>query len=268
MYFTKKIQSLFRTLSDIPSEKRKGLFFLCTSFFFTLGGYPLIRSTTTSLFMDAYGAKNTPVVWLYSIITLAIFMTVYNAIYKKYSTQKLFLFISVLSMLIFSFGSVFVKAIPLLSYVLFVWKEVYIVLLIHMTLGVFNASTDVKFAKAFYGVIGGAGSIGGILGGLLGNKLTYFLGSEEILMWSSLIIIFGIIFFHFTESLKTIDEPEEKTPKLGPIASIADVKKYVFYIIAIISESRQKVNLHSDYCPFIITVLHIKINLYSILLQL
>ena len=49
------------------------------------------------------------------------------------------------------------------SYLFFVWKEIYIVLLIHLILAFCNVNFNLEQMKRLSGPIGAVGSVGGIL---------------------------------------------------------------------------------------------------------
>lgn len=217
---------------------QKSFFYFLGTFFLILGTYPMIRTTTTSIYMNFYGGAKTPTVWFYSIVVLSITIFIYNKLYKIFKIQTLFLMTSLLSMIFFVVGTLLVSRLNWLSYLLFIWKEVYIVLLINLALGYLNESINVAFAKLFYGLVGAVGSIGGILGGVLVHYLTYSFSTEQILIMSSGPLLLGVMSFwsvRFPEVKKSTDDSKVK---LSPLKSIRNVKKYVglFVILLVLTQ--------------------------------
>ena len=94
-------KNFFAPLQQLKSEEKKSILFTAICFFFVLFSYPLLRSTTTSLFLQAFGAKNSPVVWLFSIIVLSGVVTLFSKIQLKLKIHSLFLWTSIFSLVFF-----------------------------------------------------------------------------------------------------------------------------------------------------------------------
>lgn len=213
---------------------QKSFFYFLSTFFLILGTYPMIRTTTTSIYMNFYGGAKTPTVWFYSIVALSITIFIYNKLYKHFKIQTLFLFTSLISIAFFILGTLLVERFHWLSFLLFIWKEVYIVLLINLALGYLNESIDVSFAKLFYGFVGAVGSVGGILGGMLVHYLTYSFTTEQILIMSSGPLFLGILAFWNVRFPVIERQSESKQVKSSPLKSISSVKKYVGLFVLLI----------------------------------
>ena len=132
----------------------------------------MIRSVSTALFLNAFGAKSSPYVWLYSIISLSIVVALYNKFQIKATIHRIFLLVSLSSaFLLLTFFFLAEQGSPYWTYALFVLKEIYIVLLVHSLLGYLNSAISADLAKIIYGPLGAWGSIGGLLGGTLTSQL-------------------------------------------------------------------------------------------------
>ena len=95
---TDKIIDAFKEASG----KEKANFFLVSlSLFFVLFSYPIIRSTTTAMFLQSHGAKNSPLVWLYSVLGLTLVVFLFNKFQRKLKVHRLFYRSVVASSLIF-----------------------------------------------------------------------------------------------------------------------------------------------------------------------
>ena len=241
------IKKFIDPIKELDSLERQNILFVGLTFFMVLFSYPILRSTTTSMFLQSFGAKKSPVVWLCSIIGLSIIIAIYNRFQEKHSIHRLFLFTSLFSCVFFVFGAILYKGgIHFWAYPLFVWKEIYIVLLIHMAFGFLTSSISYSSAKILYGPLGAFGSMGGVLGGVLTSWSTKMIDTEEILIMGNIfILISGLLFWKtdHSQSLKEKVNRGEEEHKGSPFQSIVEVKKYVFLIGIVICLSQFAINL-------------------------
>lgn len=235
---------MWKELKAFTRSQKIHLAYLAMVMVFLLFSYPLIRSSTTALFIQSFGAKNTPLVWIYSVLSLVVMVTLNNKLQTKLNLQKLFLGVSVLSLLILGgAGLLFELGVSQMPYVLYVWKEVYIVLLVHMTIGYLNASVRVEEARLFYGPFGALGSLGGIAGGVWTGQLTESLGTVQIL-WVGLVFVAlaAFCFWKTDRSYNIPARPNQKRP-LSPLSSVAEVKVYVGLLVGVIVLSQFTISL-------------------------
>ena len=233
----------FKAQANLEPESKKTVISICSVMFTILFTYPLIRSTTTSMFLDAFGAKNTPVVWLYSIIGLTLCITLYNYFQVRLTAHKLYYWTCCLSVLFFLTGPWLVELSQLFIYPLFIWKEIYIVLLIHMSIGYLNNAVKEDQAKIFYGPIGAIGSLGGILGGVLGSNLTNSLNTDQILMTGALFLLVSIFFFGLSSGDFCLSKNKDNRGDVKPLQAIGEVKDYVILMALIVLLSQFVINL-------------------------
>jgi ATP:ADP antiporter, AAA family len=209
--------------------------------FLLLFSYPLIRSTTTAVFLDAYGAEKSPHAWLLSILILALGISIYNFFQQKLKINRLYLITVLFSTVCFTvLNFAFSNGQTWAAYFLYVWKEVYIVLLVHMSLGFLNASINLSLAKIIYGPLGAVGSLGGVLGGLLTSSLTKSYSIEAI-FYLGLLFVFlsGLLFFFLSGNKGFLSEKNNQRP----LQSLTKIKKYVVLIAAIVMLSQFCINL-------------------------
>jgi AAA family ATP:ADP antiporter len=240
-----KFLALLKT-SDRDFKKNLAFFFI--SYFFALFNYPLIRASTTSLFFEAYGAKSTPAAWAWAVVFLSGSIYLCNRLQKSRSVQLVFTIASILSAVIFLLGSLsFFNGNNLFAYFSFIWKEICVVIQIHLLLGYANNYFDKKIFRLLVGPVGAVGSLGGILGGLLTSKLSSYGGTLMVLQVGVAFVIMPIIFFLLTKKVQASDEKAK-----SPIASLDTpvIRKYVFYICAMVALAQ-----------FIINIVDFKFNL-------
>lgn len=225
--------------SNRDFKKNLALFFI--SYFFALLNYPLIRASTTSLFFETYGAKSTPGAWAWAVVFLSVSIYFCNRLQKSRSVQLVFTVASIISGVIFLLGSLsFFKGNNLFAYFSFIWKEICVVIQIHLLLGYANNYFDKKIFRLLVGPVGAVGSLGGILGGLLTSKLSSEGGTLLVLQVGVAFVVMPILFFLQT---KKVQAPGEK-PKT-PIASLdtPPIREYVFYICAMVALAQFIINI-------------------------
>ncbi len=221
---------------EVPKPLKKNIFFVAFAAFTILGSYPFIRASATALFLQNHGAKNSPLVWLGSVGTLAVLVTIYNFLQTKIRVQTLFLFSSLgtciglgLFYYLLELGQSF------WSYPLFILKEAYIVLLFHMALGYLNSIIDFKLARSLLGPLGAVGSFGGIIGGLITSHYAKEWGLGIIIAIGVTLILLATISFWFTDKDINISENKRIENKESLFSDLREVKGYVFAIGGIIA---------------------------------
>jgi AAA family ATP:ADP antiporter len=232
---------LLSLLKNNDRDFKKNLIFFFVSYFLVLLNYPLIRASTTSLFFEAYGAKSTPAAWAWAVIFLSLSVYFCNKLQKKQSVQLVFTIASILSAVIFLSGSLSLfQGNKLFAYFSFIWKEICIVVQIHLLLGYANNYFPKTDFKMLIGPIGAIGSLGGILGGLLTTYLSSNGGTLLALQVGVVFVILPIIFFLLTKKINHIGVNQK-----SPIASLdsSDMKKYIFYICGMVALTQFIINI-------------------------
>ncbi|MCK5883391.1 MAG: hypothetical protein KAG61_06865 [Bacteriovoracaceae bacterium] len=231
MNLLNKISEVMAKIRSIDSDTKKQLGLISIVLFCLFFSYPIVRSTVDATFLDIYGADKSPHVWIYSVLFLSIIVSIYNLLYKVMKVQLLFFFTSIFT--VFSmFTCIYLvkNGVDIAAYFLYIIKEAYIVLLFHMALGWLNTALSFDMAKVLYGPIGAVNSISGIIGGYMTSALTYEMDTNQIMMVgvSSLIIAaFAFLKLSDVGSIKVEVEDEKKE---SPFASVAKVKKYLFWL--------------------------------------
>lgn len=227
--------------SDDPRFKGHLWFFL-GAYFLVLFNYPLVRAASTTMFFEDFGAKSTPLAWLWSVAFLIVSVFLCNHLQAKHSVHKVFFWASSFTTALFGLSILgFISGIKQLTFLSFIWKEVYIVIQIHLLLAYANTYFRKDEFKMIVGVVGAAGSLGGVLGGLLTSYLSHKWGTVFV-AWFSLIFIFSpAILFFYTPDLaaKNSDKP------VSPMKSLKgkEIKEYVFIIAMIVMLSQFIINI-------------------------
>lgn len=239
----KKIHEEFLNLNIVD---RKNIILVAINLFAILFSYPFIRSASTAIFVEFFGAKNTPWVWILSVLGLIFSVGLFNKWQTKKSIYYLYKAIVVLTVVIFSFCNLlYFNGYDWVAFPYYVWKEVYIVLLVHLSIGYLNSKVDYKVAKLTYGPLGAIGSFGGVLGGVLTSKLVPFVNNYQAGLGLLFIGVLGIVIVLSTlllfRSTKNdfLNSKKEETP----LSSVTDVKGHVFLMASVVMISQFVINL-------------------------
>src|SRR3989339_219481 len=244
MKIGKLLKDIIQQLRALSPTQKRNMTIVSAVLFFVLFSYPITRSTIDSIFLDAIGANKSPHVWLYSVIVLSVVVSFLSSLQKRVNIQDIFLSITIFTPVLFIIGLAMIKGQHnSFAYWLYIWKEAYIVLLIHILFGYINASVDVEMAKVLYGPIGAINSLAGVLGGLWTAELTKTVSVEIILLIGGIIVLASGFIFLLTNRKIVNGENRNERPQISPLASVSDVKEYVFWIVFIVIMSQFCINL-------------------------
>ena len=219
----------------------QNLIVLFISYFFVLLNYSLIRASTTTFFLEAFKAKATPIGWFISVFILSLTIGIMNRLQKKWGMHKLFLVFSLFS------GFIFLESFFLHlqgqgvgSYSLYVWKEVYIVIQVHLLLAYTNSWLDREHFLKWIGPLGAIGSLGGIFGGLLTSWISDNFGTTAVFYTGLFFTVLPGITAFFTLRINH----SSSTPA-SPFESLntKEIKRYVFLIVALTLLSQFVINI-------------------------
>ena len=239
------LQSFLLPYKKLDSSGKKNFIFLTSSYFFVLMSYPVIRSSTDAFFIQSHGAKNWPWVTFYSVIVLSICISIFSKLQQKFGSRKVYILASLFTALFFILQAfAWESHWHSFAYLSYIWKESYIVILVHLCLAFFNANFKYEFAKSFFGLFGALTSVGGIIGGAFTSFLTKEIGVFWLMVSGAMICIFSPIFFFFlTERNWDREESEEIDSDhdgdgdgygKSPLESVKGLWSYLGSIIGII----------------------------------
>ena len=235
-------------LSELSAEERKNILFTGLGFILILMSYPFIRVPVTTLFLHTHTATKSPLVWTLSVLTLCLFIGIYNKLQKRFSVRKLYLGSTLFSLFVFA-GAPFLLSLETYytTCALFVWKEAYIMLMLSLITGFLNVSISGRVARVIWGPLGFAGSLGGIIGGIATSFLSGRIPVEYIPVIGTVFIFLSFAAFGQTSGRPSETHPE--AAKKSPLAAILDVKQYASLIALLIIATQ-----------FFITIANFKFN--------
>ena len=169
---------------------------------FTLTGYEFIRSASTVLFKSAYGVENLPLVMAALPVVVFFGVALYGRILSVLGPRRTLLVTSLGSgLLMFCCYLLLLNGSREVTPVLFLLKELYIVLLIEQYWSYINSTLSTTNAKKLNGPITGIAGLGGVIGGALVSMTASDWGTETMVLLASISVIPAALVSNFTYTL-------------------------------------------------------------------
>ena len=164
-----------------------------------MASYEIARPAAESLFVGVHGVEAIPSAWIAVAVGVALTVAVYNRVVRWLRLDRMFGGAALVSVVIMALiqGARELE-LPGYAYLLYVWKDLYIVVLVEAFWSISNQLFDLKSARRLYGLFCAAGSIGGILGARLLRWATELWGTEEAiwlvgpLLVGAAVVAFGL----------------------------------------------------------------------------
>lgn len=200
--------------------------------------YSVVRPATESLFLGAHSSERLPVVWILVALGIACAVALYNRVVAHYDLVKLFGDVSAVSGIILA---VLILAgyakLPGTYYALYVWKDVYVVVLVEIYYSYANSVFPIKTARWVYGLFGMLSAVGGVAGNLLVGPVAMRFGTLDALwMAPPLLMIIWIFCIPFSRKAG-IGKPIERKCGGANVAEACRIVRrssYLFLVLLVI----------------------------------
>ena len=176
-----KLNLLREELASYTKKERAFIFFAMLCGFFVCCEYSIIRPVSNSLFIHAFSVNFLPYAWLAIVPLNFLIVSLYNRLIPKWGSQKLF--VCLLSLVIGTnvLFALFAKTTPILTFLFYMWKEVYVLMMFQLVWSVINANVKLGKAKYLYGFFFGIGGLGSMLGSSFPSFFAVTYGSETLI---------------------------------------------------------------------------------------
>jgi AAA family ATP:ADP antiporter len=216
--FVKKQLMTFREeLLEYTIREKLFLFFAMLCSFFICCEYAVVRPVANSLFVAKFGAKYFPYAWLALVPINLVFVNLYNRLIPKWGSRKLFVcLIAIVILSNCTFGALSYVH-PSLTFLFYMWKEIYVLLMFQLVWSVVHANVNLSRAKYLYGVIFGFGGMGSMLGSAFPSFFAVSYGTSTLLFLT--LPIYGFLFFSYSKMSKYCsgDVPDDKREEKGGV---------------------------------------------------
>ncbi len=142
----------------------------------------ITRGVSASYFLKAYNAKLFPYAWMASLPLNFAVVALYNRFISKFGPKKVMGFILAFAFFFNTFCSFYLKSIYSLPFLLYLWKDIFIIFLFHKLWSVIHSTIPKNRAKYIYGMFYGLGGLGSILGNMVPGFMAVLLGTEKLLL--------------------------------------------------------------------------------------
>ena len=131
--------------------------------FLVLGSYAIARPSLKALLVDHYGKEAVPYAWIFVAIGVTATVAVYSRAAARMELKQLYqrAVIWICGVLVAGLA-LYHSGLTWAVFLLFVWKDVYIVVLIEMFWTFANSVFQLKTAKWIYGIFLSVGTLGGM----------------------------------------------------------------------------------------------------------
>lgn len=193
----KKLSSIRLELQSYSySEKLLVICAMICSFCIT-AEYAVTKPTSNSIFIAHYTAQWLPYAWLATVPLNFFIVTLYNRFLPTLGCFRLFLITVTLTVGINLLSANFIGTIPFLPFLLYVWKDIYVLLMFQQLWSVIHTMTKMSRAKYLYGFLFGVGGIGAIIGSMIPGFFAVKIGSEHLLFSSMPFYLIFIVSYYF-----------------------------------------------------------------------
>lgn len=181
---------------------------------FVLFGYEFIRSVSSSLFIEAYGAENLPRGMVAVPPSMIVMLYCYGRLLSWQGPTRALSITSLFSaILILVCYAALSRGMNFAAAIIYVFREAYIVIIIEQFWSFVNSVLTTEQAKRINGPFCAVASVGSYLGGTLVSKLATVLGTEALLLFTagSLVptAVLGVLAYKFG------GEPKPSTEEVG-----------------------------------------------------
>lgn len=209
---------------------------LCALGFVVLASYELSRSSVESLFIEAHGSESLPTVWLLVAIGATLVVTVYNHFATRVALPRLFAGAVVVTLAALGLLLAARRAhVPYVHYALYVWKDVYIVVLVEMFWTFANFIYDAKSARWYYGLFLVMGTLGALTGGLTVGVIAEAWGTAGALWMVFPVLGATLLAVGLFRDVDEVARPEnEEKTRIGDGLRILRESPYLGWMLALI----------------------------------
>lgn len=214
---------------------------MCFLAFVILSSYELARSPVESLFVDAYGKEGLPYAWLGVAAAALLVVSIYNRYSTRIPLPTLFGHCCLISAgLVLSLLGLTYLGVPGSEFMLYVFKDVYIVVVLEIFWSVANVAFRVDNARWIYGLFCAIGSMGAWVGSRFVSGYAETLGTELTLaaVAPCLLLCWAARSF-----LPTVEVPAKAKVDVSGGWAVFRNSRYLLYMLALIAIIQVIINL-------------------------
>lgn len=202
--------------------------------FFISAEYAVVKPICHSIFLSQYGAKLFPLLWLIAIPVNLLLVSVYNRFVFALGCFRTLLFSTLFSVAIFTFSAFYLHKIACLPFLLYIFKDIYIMLLFQQLWSVIHSTVPQARAKYLYGIFYGTGGLGAILGSLIPGFFSVRFGSQTLLLITPVFAALLTLCYALVLRMRDNFTPEHKGSNRGGLSLIKRSKVLQIILLLVV----------------------------------
>jgi len=179
--FREKIAAIKSEFISYTRGERLAILFAMICGFCITCEYSITKPTSNSIFITHNTVKLLPYAWLLTVPLNLLVVSLYNRFLPLIGCFRLFLVTVGITIGINTISATFMSEMPILSFILYIWKDIYVLLMFQQLWSVIHAVTAMSRAKYLYGMIFAIGGLGSVFGSTVPSLLAVRMGSERLL---------------------------------------------------------------------------------------
>lgn len=198
-----QIAQLKNEFSAFSLQERLFIVFAMLCAFLICSEYAVIRPVSNAVFLTAYGSEAFPYAWLAAVPLNLLVVALYNKYLPRLGCLKMLITISLVVTVTNLFCAAFLKQIFWLPFVFYLWKEVYIMLMLQQLWSMIHSTIPFSRAKYLYGFFFGVGALGAAAGSMLPGFFAVQMGSESLLVATlPIYLVLGFCYYYALKQTK------------------------------------------------------------------
>lgn len=205
--------------------------------FLVLVTYSLARPGTESLFLGEHGSASLPRVWILVALTVVATVTLYNRLTARFDLLLVVVGSALASALVLAGCLTWVVLAPGTygTYALYVWKDLYIVVLVEAFWSYANSRFPVAQAKRQYGLFCLFGQLGSLVGNLLSERVAASWGTiAAVSLVAPLLVGMAALVFVLRRGTLVPVHVERRSAKLWEGFALLMRHRYLATILAVV----------------------------------
>jgi ATP:ADP antiporter, AAA family len=227
-------------VSQSPGARRVELvraLCLCAFAAVLMAGYAVARPATESLFLEEHGAERLPLAWMAVAAATVGAVLLYSRLLGRVSLATSFGVACVVAGAQLT-GILLARAagVPGAAFVLYVWKDVYIVVLVEIFWTFANAAFSFARARWLYGLFCACGNVGGIAGNLGVGALAARFGTDTVLwLVLPLLATAGLIGALLARLADIKAPPSAAKPSFAESVGVVRASRYLGLLVVLVA---------------------------------
>jgi hypothetical protein len=218
---------------------------LCALAFVVLFGYAIARPSTESLFLEVHGAAALPWAWIGVALTSAPVVALYNRAAASHALGRVMLGAIAASALCLGALLVAIRVgLPGSAFALYVWKDVYVVVLLEVLWSFANLVFSETSARWMNGFFCAAGSLGGLGGNLTVGVLADAWGTRGApLLLLPLLALTALLSVWLAAAAGQPSPKERRRIRIDDAVQLVRKSPYVGWLVLLIGLVQIAINL-------------------------